>query len=506
MTTATDSYDFIVVGAGTAGCVVAARLSEDNNTRVLLIEAGSATPLPASAEPPLWHTLLDTHANWGGITTTQAATGTNPRWGRGKGIGGSSAINAMMFVRGHKDSYDRWQQSGAKGWTFDDLLPYFKRSETADGRDPALRGMHGPLKVAPANPPNPVLTAAWLAALHTGYPRATDVSGGVEIGFGLTDVTIVDGRRQSAGDAYLTDALTRPNLTFVADSLVHRLLLDNGRCTGVEYSTGTERSIRTAHAGEVIVSAGAIGSPQLLMRSGIGPQSHLRAVGIEVQADLPGVGSNLQDHPLTGLVYKAKLPVPPGQHNHGEIMGLVRTDAAETGAPDVQILPLDDPATAGLDIPNAYMIAVAVLQPYSRGTVRLTGPDPDAAPLVDPNYFADDRDMQTMLTGLSIARRIGSAAPLDAWRAEELAPGPEADNEEALRQFICATTGSYFHYCGTCAMGDTAESVVDSELRLRGIDGLRVVDASVMPTIPSNNTMASVYGLAERGADLIRNG
>ncbi|OBK50471.1 GMC family oxidoreductase [Mycobacterium kubicae] len=506
MVTATDSYDFIVVGAGTAGCVVAARLSEDNATRVLLVEAGGATPLPASAEPPLWHTLLDTEANWGGIATTQAATGTNPRWARGKGIGGSSAINAMMFVRGHKDSYDRWQQFGAKGWTFDDLLPYFKRCETAAKRDPALRGMHGPLKVGPAKMPNPVLTAAWQAALDVGHPRASDVSGGVEVGFGHPDAAIVNGRRQSAGDAYLTDALKRPNLTFLADALVHRLQLENGRCTGIEYTTGTERSVLTAAAGEVILAAGAIGSPQVLMRSGIGPQSHLRAVGIEVEADLPGVGSNLQDHPLTGVVYKAKLPVPQGRHNHGDFVGLVRTPAAETGAPDVQILPLDDPATAGLDIPNGYMIAVSALQPYSRGTVRLTGPDPQAAPLVDPNYLADDRDMQTLLRGMSIARQIGNAAPLNPWRAEELAPGPQADNEDALRQFIRATTASYFHYCGTCAMGDTPESVVDSTLRVHGIDGLRVVDASVMPTIPSNNTMASVYGLAERGADLIRHG
>jgi choline dehydrogenase len=501
----TQSYDYIIVGAGTAGSVVAARLTENSDATVLLVEGGGATQPTASANPSEWQTLLRSPADLGGLTTPQAGTGTEIHLARGRGIGGSSTINAMTFLRGHAESYADWNQFGAEGWTYGSLLPYFKRSETATHGDPSVRGANGPLVVAPARRANEVNIAMLTAAIQVGHPRAKDVSGGLEIGFGPSDLTIVDGVRQSAADAYLLPALDRPNLHLVADAVVRRVVIENGRCTGIEYRDGTGHLVTARATAEVVLAAGGIGSPHLLMVSGIGPASHLCAAGVDVVHDLPAVGSNLQDHPLTGIVYKASREVPAARNNHGEVVGVLRT-ASDVGAPDLQLIFVDSAAVIGLNVPDTYLIGVCASQPHSRGSIRLAGPDAETPPLVNPNYLRDERDMRTMLEGFRIAREIGNAKALDAWRAEELAPGPSVSDDAAMRAYVQATTSSYYHPAGACAMGQTEDSVVDNVLRVHGIDGLRVVDASVMPSLPSNNPLATVYAIAERGAELIRRG
>lgn len=500
-----DAYDVIVVGAGTAGCVLTARLTERADARVLVIEAGSREPLPAMGIPPAWPTLTNSQANWGESTVVQAATGTAPPLHRGRALGGSSAINAMVFARGHRSSYDAWATPGAISWGFDDLLPYFRRSENAPGHDPALRGRGGPLTVAPADPVNPVLASSLDAVVEAGLRRAGDVSGGLEEGFGPTDLNIVAGRRQSAADAYLLPAAGRPHLDIVTDAVVHRLRVEKGRCTGVDYQVGGE--LVSVAGTEVVVSAGAIGTPQLLMLSGVGPPSHLRQHGIQVVHDLPGVGENLQDHPMAYLAHGACRPVPPGENNHGEVIGLVRSDPS-LGHPDLQFVLVDIPLLVeGFPSPEyGYTYAVCLMLPRSRGTVRLSGNTPDHHPLLDPNYYGDSRDLDAVIAGLRIARRIAAASAMDAWRAGEVAPGIDGDDDEALRTYASSTVASYFHPVGTCMMGRDERAVVDTRLRVHGLDGLRIVDASIMPTIPSANTNATVYAIAERAAELIAAG
>ncbi len=364
------------------------------------------------------------------------------------------------------------------------------------------------MRVGPASPPNPFAVAVADAAAQVGHPRPHDISSGLDVGLGLVDLTIVDGRRQTAADAYLRPVMGRVNLHVVTGAVVRRLLVTGGRCSGVEYEHGGATVI--AHAsGEVVLAAGVVGSPQLLMLSGIGPKDHLTALGVDTLVDAPGVGANFHDHPMAGVVWSAARPLPPAEFNHSEVLGLVHSPLADaSGVPDLQLLSVDIPwlPPTMTGPPHGYNINVSVMAPRSRGSVRLASSDPTVAPLVDPNYFADDHDLAVMIAGLRMAREIGAAPALDVWREHEVLPGPDVQDDAALREYLRAVVGPYWHGVGTCAMGIGDDAVVDAELRVRGVDGLRVADASVMPTIVSANTNATVLAIAEKAAQLLTDG
>jgi choline dehydrogenase-like flavoprotein len=496
-----NEYEYIVVGGGSAGSVLAARLSEDAEARVLLLEAGSGEPLEAMAVPPAWLTLRGTAADWADTTVAQTElNGREVAWPRGHALGGSSSINAMVFARGHRSSYDAWESAGAKGWGYDALLPYFRRSENALGghHKPALRGTGGPMTVAPATQTHPVAAACLDAAAEAGHARAADISGGLEEGFGWVDLNIVDGARQSAADAYLRPVLDRPNLTVITDARVTRVCIDGDRCTGVDYIRGGERSHADA-ARDVVLCAGTIGSAQLLLLSGIGPADHLREVGIDVVADLPGVGANLHDHPTSVVIYTASQPVDVGVYNHIEAIGLMRSNPSLDG-PDLQsyfVVPAPPEAGSG------FLIALSLVTPRSRGHLRLADQHPASAPLLDPGYLTDRRDLDALIAGLAIVREIGQADALAPWRGQEVLPGTAVTDDATAAAFLRANLYSYCHYAGTCRIGTDETAVVDTSLLVRGINGLRIADASVIPSIPSANTHATVLAIAERAADLV---
>ncbi len=498
-------FDYVIIGGGTAGCVLAARLSEDPAARVLLLEAGPAQLPEATGVPAAWPSLIGSDAEWGSVTVPQAEAGALPYW-RGRGLGGSGAINAMAHVRGHRAVYDAWAAAGADGWGFDGLLPYFRRSEDAgDGRDIALRGTGGPIRVAPVPEAgrHPVARAFAEALCAAGFPATDDLSGRRQEGVAWPDLAIHDGRRVSPADAYLSPALGRENLTVMTGCLVTRLTISGDRCAGAEYVRDGKPEWARASA-EVIVCAGAIGSPQLLLLSGIGPAAHLRDCGINLVADLPGVGEHLQDHPFAMACYSAAAPLRPSGYNHGETYAALRSPLAGDW-PDLHLFPILLPlATGGRQAPDGgFALVASAVGVASRGTVRLASADPEAAPLINPGFLAEAADLNRLEAGLGIIRRAAADAAMARLGISETWPGPGVRDSAGLRDWIRHAVGSYSHPVGTCRIGTDDGAVTDPELRVHGISGLRVADASVMPVIPNAHPHATVLAIAEKAAALI---
>ena len=425
----------------------------------------------------------------------------------GRGLGGGGAVNAMAHIRGHRAVYDAWAAGGATGWGYDSLLPYFKRSEHTEGRDPALRGTGGPVRVAPVpeTSRHPAARALAEALRALGFPMTSDLSGRHQEGVAWPDLAIDGGKRVSPDTAYLRPALGRPGLTVLDRCLVTRLLISGGRCTGVAYLRDGAEEQACASA-EVVVCAGAIGSPRLLMLSGVGPSGHLRDHGIDVAADLPGVGGNLQDHPVAMACFTPAAPLPHSRYNHGEVYASLRSPLAGSW-PDLQLFPVLLPvAPPGCPAPaGGFAVMASVTAPDSRGSVRLASASPADPPLIDPGFLREQADLDRLAVGLGLVRTAAAHAAFTALGVTEAWPDPAVRASNGLRAWIRQTVGSYYHPAGTCAIGPSAGdgAVVDPDLRVHGISGLRVADASVMPVIPNAPLHATVLAVAERAASLI---
>jgi choline dehydrogenase len=501
------TFDFVIVGTGSAGSTLAARLSENPGTSVLALEAGGTDYPPTTSNPSLWFTLFGSPIDWGYLSVPQdALNGRVTYEPRGKAPGGSSNLYIMMHIRGHRSDYDSWAYNGCPGWSYDDCLPWFRKLEDQDDDTNPTAGKGGPIPVqnAKLHDPNPTSAAFIAACLELGYPGTDDFNGPQMEGAGWHHVNIKDGKRWSTKEGYLDPAAGRPNLTLSTNSQATELVFKGTRCTGVKYHK--DGRSHTAHARhEVIVCSGAIESPKLLLLSGIGPASHLNDVGIPVRLGLPGVGENFHNHVLTGVVRECTQPVPPPHLNQSEAALFCKSDPGWVG-PDLQIgmVTINFDIITGQNHPNAISILPGVVRPMSRGWVRLAGTDPLAKPLVNPNYLSAKSDLDRLMQGVTIARDIFATKAYSEWMGDELMPGPGVASEEELRAFVVSKADSYHHQVGSCKMGSDAMAVVDPDLAVYGVEGLRVADASVMPTVPSGNCHAGIVMIAERLAGKLK--